>query len=336
MRHQYVDREGAVIDERLFNDRIVRFLYSTTRERAPLLFRALTGKRASSVYGYLNFDLPLASTLLGNKRFLQRCGVDLDECVDPPEFFTTPRRIFERRVRYWECRPMTDDPHVVVSPADARVTIGSFEESSLLHVKEKFFSFHDLLGERRRDWLDVFEGGQFAVFRLTPDRYHYNHTPVAGVVRDIYELPGAYHACNPSAVVELVTPLSRNRRVVTVIDTDVEGGTKVGLVAMIEVVALMIGGIEQAYSEERYDAPIDVVPGMFLERGVPKSLYRPGSSTDILLFERGRVAFTEVLAENACRADLESRYRLAFAGPHIETDVCVRSAVARRVPPASS
>ena len=52
----------------------------------------------------------------------------------------------------------------------------------------------------------------------------------------------------PGAVVALVTPYSKNSRVVTIIDTEVPGGTGVGLVAMIEVVALMIGEVVQCYS----------------------------------------------------------------------------------------
>src|SRR5690606_29907697 len=122
--------------------------------------------------------------------------------------------------------------------------------------------------------LEAFSGGDFAVFRLTPDKYHYNHAPVAGRVVDAYAVDGRYHSCNPGAVVQLVTPYSKNKRFVTVIDTDVEGGTGVGLVAMVEIVALMIGEIVQCYSDERYDAPRPVEPGLFLRRGAPKSLYR--------------------------------------------------------------
>jgi phosphatidylserine decarboxylase len=173
----------------------------------------------------------------------------------------------------------------------------------------------------------VFAGGDVAIFRLTPEQYHYNHTPVSGLVREIYEVPGAYHACNPTAAVEIATPLSMNRRVVTIIDTDVDGGTGVGLVAMVEVVALMIGGIEQRYSTSGYDNPRDVVPGMFVERGVPKSLYRPGSSTYVLLFEPNRITFADDLMTNARRA-IASRYRLAFHAPLVETELRVRSLIA--------
>ena len=172
---------------------------------------------------------------------------------------------------------MPDDPCAIVSPSDSRVIPGSFCETSSLFLKDKFFTYDELLGCGKREWLHAFFQGNFAVFRLTPEKYHYNHTPVAGRVLDYYTVEGDYHSCNPGAAVLVATPYSKNRRVVTVIDTDVEGGTQVGKVAMIEVVALMIGDIVQCYSESQYDDPQPVVPGMFLRRGQPKSLFRPCS-----------------------------------------------------------
>ena len=330
--HQFVRRGcGSVVTEELFGDRVVGLLYSEARERAPALFRALTGRRMSSLLAWANFDLPLAPSLLGNRRFLERTGVDLGECVDPPESFVTPRQIFERRIRYWDCRPMPEDPRVAVSPADARVVVGSLHEQSSLWLKGKFFDYEELLGADRWQWLDAFAGGDFAILRLTPEKYHYNHSPVSGRVVDCYAVGGGYHSCNPAAVVEVVTPYSKNKRYVTVIDTDVEGGTGVGLVAMIEVVALMIGEIVQCASRERYDDPRPVEPGMFLERGAPKSLYRPGSSTDIVIFQRGRVRFAADLTRNLAAGGASSRFAHAFGRPLVETEVAVRSPLASEV-----
>ena len=327
--HQYVERlHGLVLDEELFGDRIVRFLYSQARERAPFLFRLATSARISSLLGWCNFDLRLVPQLLGNAAFLRRCGVDLAECLAPPAHFTTPRRIFERQIVYWRCRPMPCDPRAVVSPADARVIIGSLAADSALFLKGKFFDFAELLGQGEGRWLAAFAEGDYAIFRLTPDKYHYNHTPVAGRVVDHYLLDGVYHSCNPGAVVAMVTPYSKNRRVVTIIDTDVEGGTGVGLVAMIEVVAMMIGDIVQCYSDTAYDWPQPVRPGMFVVKGVPKSLYRPGSSTDILLFEKGRVRFADDLVEKGRRADVASRFSIGFGQPLVEVEIKVRSLLA--------
>ena len=337
--HQYLTRTNAApLTEDLFGDRIVRLLYSHARENAPVLFRALTGKRVSKLLGWANFDSPLAASLLGNQRFLARNGVDLSECLDAPRNFRTPRDVFERKIRYWDCRPLPLEETVVVSPADSRVLIGSFDRASGVHVKEKFFHYDELLGVDRPRWLKTFFGGDFAVFRLTPDKYHYNHAPVSGRILDVYGLGDRYHSCNPAAVVEVVTPYSKNKRYVTVIDTDVPGGSQVGRVAMIEVVALMIGEIVQAYSDVRYDDPRPVEPGMFVRRGQPKSLYRPGSSTDVLLFEPGRVRFAPDLLRNLSDRRAHSRFTSAFGQPLTETDVAVRSAIAQAVPrePAAS
>ena len=221
---------------------------------------------------------------------------------------------------------MHEDPAQVVSPADARVLVGSCREASALFIKDKFFSFPELLGESL--WMESFRDGDFALFRLTPDKYHYNHVPVSGEVLDIYQLDGVFNSCNPEAIVAVATPYSKNRRVVTLIDTDVEGGTGVGLVAMVEVVALMIGDIVQCYSAREYREPKGVVPGMFISKGQPKSLYRPGSSTDILVFQRGRVEFAADLVANQSRTDAVSRFSKGFGGQLVETDIRVRAALA--------
>jgi phosphatidylserine decarboxylase len=331
--HQFIDREGRVVDEWLFGDLIVSFLYSRARERGSVLVDWLSSRRANSLIALLAFDLPLAPRLLGSQRFLARHGVDPRECLEPQRL-NTPRRIFERKIRYWECRPMPEEAAVVVSPADSRVLIGSFAERSDLHVKGKLFSYAELLGPTRARWLSAFRGGDFAVFRLTPERYHYNHTPVAGRVLDVYTIDGAYHPCNPAALIQQAHPHARNRRVVTIIDTDVPGGTGVGLVAMLEVVALMIGDVVQGYSERRYDEPRPLEPGLFLRKGCPKSLYRPGSSTDVVIFQPGRVRFHPRLLRDRARADVASRYTRALGHAVTESEIRVREALARRAPRA--
>ena len=330
--HQYIERDsGRVVSERLVGDRMVHMLYHRVREQNCSLFRMLTSSRSSRILSLVNFDRPP----ICKQTFLNDCAINLAECLDPPELLNTPRKIFERKIRFQECRPMPTDTAAIVSPADARVLVGSLHSSSMFYLKEKFFSFEELFGEHKTEWLQAFSGGDFAVFRLTPDKYHYNHTPVIGEVVDFYAIEGGYHSCNPAAVVSVATPYSKNKRVVTIIDTDVPGGTGAGLVAMIEVVALMIGDIVQAYSARGYDAPRPVEKGMFLQKGQPKSHYRPGSSTDILIFQEGRVAFAPDILANMQRTDVTSRFTLGFHKPLVETDIQVRSllATARKAVP---
>lgn len=328
MQHQYIEREtGQIKDETLFADRIVKLVYSSAREYAPFLFRLVVGPRMSALLGFFNYDLKIGAFLSGNRGFLKKLGVDSSEFLDLPASLDTARKVFERKIKYWQCRPMHNDPRQIVSPADSRVLFGSLTQQSSLFIKEKFFHFEELLGTSKRQWLYSFEDGDFAVFRLTPEKYHYNHTPVAGRVMDIYEIEGDYHSCNPNIVVSLATPYSKNRRIVTIINTDVPGGTGAGLVAMIEVVALMIGEVVQQYSEEQYDSPASDLANRFLRKGVPKSLFRPGSSTVVLLFQKGRCLFEQDLINNMYNSRAISRFSLGFGRQLVETEVKVRSAI---------
>ena len=327
--HQYIDRHsGRVLTERLFADRWVNFLYSEVRENAPRVFNAITSRRGSELLGLLNFESMLGARLKKSRELIRSWGVDVSECLEDPATLNTPEKVFTRKIRYWETRPMDPAPGVVASPADSRVILGSFAEDSLLFIKTKFFDLSELVGGLKRRWQHAFEGGDWAVFRLTPEKYHYVHTPVSGRVVDHYQIEGHYHSCNPAAVINLVNPYSKNKRVVTVIDTDVPGGTGCGLVAVVEVVALMVGDIAQCYSQEKYLDPQAIMPGMYLERGAPKSVFKPGSSTVVLLFQPGRVSIDPDLLDNQRKSGIESRFSKGLGGPVIETELMVRDGIA--------
>jgi phosphatidylserine decarboxylase len=307
----------------------VQWLYSTAREQFPYLFKLATSPFASRLLAYLNYDAPLPATWSSASRLLKALDINAGECVRRFDGNVRLRDIFERQIRYWQCRPLPPEEDRVVSPCDARILIGSFTDQSLLPVKEKFFDLQELICLNKVGWQERFADADWVILRLTPEKYHYNHFPVGGKVVDVYTLDGCFHSCNPGAVVEVIAPYSKNRRSVTIIDTDVAGGTGVGLVAMIEVVALMIGEIVQCYAEHQYAPAGAITKGCCVKRGAVKSLFRPGSSTVITLFEAGRVAFDPDLVRNTYRQDATSRFSNHFGRPLVETEVQVRSSIAR-------
>ena len=328
LEHRYIDRAtGNVVGEHLVADALIGALYSPALENAPWLTRLASSRRISSLLGYLNYDNLPSSRATGMLRFLRESGIQLSEFVGNLSEYDTPRKIFERQIRYWNCRPMHSNLRAVACPADARALVGSMEESSGLFLKQKFFSFPELLGESS-PWRHAFEAGDYAIFRLTPEKYHYTHSPVSGRVLDLYSVDGRYYSCNPNAAVQLLTPFSKNRRVVTIFDTDCAGGSAVGCVAMIEVVALMVGQIEQRYSDFRYESPRPVAKDMFLRAGAPKALFRPGSSTVVLLFQPNRIRFARDLIDNQRRDGVQGRFSAMLGKPLTETDVAVRSLLA--------
>ena len=326
--HQYIDRHsGRVCDEELIGDPIIHWIYHPLREKAPKLFQLLVSPCPSALLSWWQYDQILNSRLSRKTRALLAAEGVMIECLEPPERLNTARRLFERQIRYWIYRPLPKEKEAIVSPADAKALVGSLSSHPVLEIKGHFFDFEELLGDRPR-WHEAFTQGDFALLRLTPEKYHYNHTPVAGKVVDFYQVEGQFHSCNPGAIVAEVTPFSKNRRVITVIDTDVPNGSGVGLVAMIEVVAMMVGDIEQYYCEDQYHTPQPIKVGMFLYKGVPKSRFRPGSSTTILLFQSGRVRFADDLVRNQGRCDVHSRFTAGFKQPLVETDIRVRSLLA--------
>ncbi len=329
LQHQYIDRSsGLVVDENLLADRLVNFLYHQVRENAALVFKALTSARASKLLGWLHYDAVL-NRRQGGHQLARNLNIKLDELMEAVDLLDTPRKIFERKLRYWECRPLEADHQAVVSPSDARMLAGSLDDDSTLFIKNKFFDLAELLGGTNRRWVRAFQGGDYAVFRLTPDKYHYNHAPVSGWVVDHYEVDGLFHSCNPSATLTVAEPISKNQRTVTIIESDYDEGTGAGLVAMIEVVALMIGEVVQSYCEQAYDNPQPVLPSLWLKKGQPKSLFRPGSSTVVLLFQPGRVVFDQDLLDNLRAPGVSSRFSQGLGRSLVETDVQVRSSIGR-------
>jgi phosphatidylserine decarboxylase len=330
IKHAYIRRSNSkVLQEEFLADRAIDFIYSTVREKSPWLFTALTGPVVTGILSFVNYDLALNSRFSGAARFIRKTGMVDGECLQPLAELDTPRKIFERRIAYWQCRPMDKSRDAVVSPADSRMFVGSLSETSMMFLKGKFFDFEELVGADRHSLHSRLDGGDFAVFRLTPEKYHHNHAPVSGTVTDIFWVEGGYHSCNPSASIAVATPLSKNRRVVTVIDTDVREGSKIGIVVMVEIVALMIGDIVQCYCETRYENPLPVMPGLFVRKGQPKSLFRPGSSTVVLFFEKDKIAFSDDLLKNQLRGDVNNRFAAWLRKPLVETEVNVRSTIGR-------
>ncbi len=146
--HEYIDRAtGSVMHEQLLGNAVIAALYSPALEKAPLLTRMASSRYMSRVLGYLNYDNVLSARATGMLKFLRESGIPLSEFVGNLSEYDSARKIFERQIRYWICRPMPNNSRPVVCPADARALVGSMAESSGLYIKQKFFSFPELLGE---------------------------------------------------------------------------------------------------------------------------------------------------------------------------------------------
>ena len=116
IEHQYVDRvTGNVVREHLLANSMIRALYSPALEKAPLLTRMASSRYFSRVLGYLNYDNVLSSRATGMLKFLRQSGIQLSEFVGNLSEYDTARKIFERQIRYWNCRPMPANPRADIN-----------------------------------------------------------------------------------------------------------------------------------------------------------------------------------------------------------------------------
>ena len=109
-QHHYIERDtGQVCSERPIGDWIVNYLYSKKREEVPFVYQLLGSQWFSGFLGWVNYDFPLGQSIPGIRRFLKNCAINLNECLDRPEELDSARKVFERRIRYWQWRPMTEN-----------------------------------------------------------------------------------------------------------------------------------------------------------------------------------------------------------------------------------
>jgi phosphatidylserine decarboxylase len=325
--HQYLPLSGiGAVDEALIADRVISFLYSTAREHPSILQRMAASRLASTALATWEFDWPLRKPLSAIAAAAERMQIGLDDVYGDMRSWRTLRDLFERKIRFWDARPLDTEARTIASPADGKALAFGFPRDALMPVKSKWVAFPELVGSQALvDSLAPISG---VIVRLTPDAYHYVHAPVSGVVRSHELIDGALHSCNPTALVTFANPYTINLRRVTAIDTDVHHGSRVGLVVVVNIAAMMIGRIEDAYSESRYDNVQAIKAGTFVKRGQPMALFRPGSSTSIVLWRQSRASLAPALARNSGRPDVQSRFSDWLLSPWVESAVRVRSTLA--------
>jgi phosphatidylserine decarboxylase len=339
--HQYVESfRNATANEELLADHVIRFLYSRRREEPGFLLNALGSGMVTDALAHWQFDRRLRDPKRTIESVAHRMMIRETETVAGFAQMQTLRDLFERPIRYWDLRPLPEQSQTIVSPADGKLLpFAAFARESL-PIKSKFIRIDELLGGRNpwsRDRSHAAQDRRFSaaaiaplsgvIVRLTPDVYHYTHAPVAGRVLRHELIDGKFHSCNPAALTHFPGSYAFNRRAITVYDSDVPGGSGVGVVVQIDVAAMMIGQIESRFSVHRYEAPQALAAGDFVPRGSPVSLFRPGSSTSVVLWDGRRAEIGRQLVANSRRHDLQSRFSDWLGQPWVETQVAVRQSI---------
>ncbi|MEC1622289.1 phosphatidylserine decarboxylase [Bacillus mojavensis] len=112
-----------------------------------------------------------------------------------------------------ERRPVSNEPHAVVSPVDGVVqTIGTINHNQTFTVKGKDYSFAELTGCKSAD--HQYNGGYFVVLYLSPRHYHRFHSPISCTYQKLAELGNRSYPVNQFGLKYGKDVLSKNYRVV--------------------------------------------------------------------------------------------------------------------------
>lgn len=147
------------------------------------------------------------------------------------------RAFFTRRLRSG-LRPIA--PTGLVSPVDGVISeVGFVSSGCLLQAKGVTYTLSALLADALM--AEVFEGGLYITFYLSPRDYHRIHMPIDGTVTSWRYIPGALYPVN-SLGVELIQGLfTKNERLVSHVVTEE------GPVAIVKVGATVVGKIRTVY-----------------------------------------------------------------------------------------
>jgi phosphatidylserine decarboxylase len=279
----YDRKAGRVVEEKIFGESGVRFLYGNPLGSA-LESTLLCRPWFSKLYGAYQSSGRSSGAIA---EFVRRFEIPMQEYEDGP--FRTFNDFFIRKLRPG-AREFESDPNRLPAPAEGRYLVfPSVGENTPLPVKGATLNARALLGieeapeEASRLGLRHFVGGPGFIARLCPVDYHRFHFPDSGKVVGRFRRRGPLRSVNPIALAVRGDLLFRNEREVSILETK-----NFGRLAYVEVGAICVGKIVQTHPENRDFA-----------RGDEKGYFLFGGSTVIVLGERGAFEFDTDLLDKS-------------------------------------
>lgn len=281
----------------------MHFLYYGSEQEAALHWKRVQAllKQQSEKMGAL-YDSPASKRHI--KPFVESFGLgeSLKEMLQPdPEKYATFNDFSAREI-VPAARPIADpeDPLVVSSPADCRLTVfPTTDQATKYWIKGYGFTLARLLDSEKL--AEKFNGGSIAIARLAPQDYHRWHSPVDARIESVTEIPGTYYTVNPQAVTQPGTldVFCENRRSVMLMRRTATGVP----VAVVAVGAMLVGSI--VYNP-------GIMQGAEVQRGQCLGAFRYGGSTVIVLFPPGETVLDEDLVANSTQQGCETSVKVGW------------------------
>ncbi|CDG23082.1 Phosphatidylserine decarboxylase proenzyme [Xenorhabdus poinarii G6] len=238
-------------------------------------------------------------TQLAIKAFAKVYKVDMNEAKDPSfTAYSTFNEFFIRPLKEG-IRPVVNEPHQLVLPADGTVSqLGAIREDQIIQAKGHYYTIEALLAGQHQ-LAKQFCHGQFITTYLSPKDYHRVHMPCDGVLKEMIYVPGDLFSVNPLTAANVPNLFARNERVICLFET------AFGPMVQILVGATIVGSIETVWSGcvtppregiiKRWTYPAEGEEGAIsLKKGEEMGLFKLGS-TVINLFAANQISFANTL-----------------------------------------
>lgn len=285
---------GFIIEEKmaLYIRLGIRLLYKgkgADSKRIKNLLKNLSIKQGT------RFDSPASVKDIDS--FIKFHQLDLSECQEKE--FKSFNDFFSRELKPGSRPPESNDPGIIVSPADSRCTaFNHVDAATKVWIKSRAFSINKLLGDEPEK-AKYTNNCSIAVFRLAPQDYHRFHSPVDGIVQEPTYIQGEYYTVNPMAIRSDLDVFGENIRVIIPIETEIYGR-----VLVVAVGAMMVGS-----------TVLTVSPGDKINRTDELGYFKFGGSTILVLFEENKMEFDSDLIANSSEC-IETLVRVGMSVGH--------------------
>ncbi len=278
---RYIDRDTKRVEtEQIYGKFFIHLLYGNH------FFSAILRVLIVPLIAYFSFFSRLYGKFQKSRLskfkvvpFIEKYQIDSTEFLDPVDSFQSFNDFFIRQLKP-SARPITDGNDVAILPADARYLVfPNILRSDGFVVKGQKFTLETLL--QNNTHAHKYHQGSMVIARLCPLDYHRFHFPCNCVPDPAAAIPGPLFSVNPLALRKDISILSKNKRMITELDTK-----HFGIVLFIEVGATYVGSIHQTYQPQKHYA-----------KGDEKGYFSFGGSCVIMLFEPFRIQLDQDLIE---------------------------------------
>ena len=271
--NKYIERESGILKtEKVLGEKWLTWLYNNPVGEATM-FTLVKRKFVSSLYGNM-MDQPSSADKI--QPFVDEYNIDMNIIQNPK--FNSFNDFFTRKLKA-EARPINNDSHVIISPADGKILAYADISNADFIIKGFRFNVSSFLADA--ELAKKYKSGSLIVIRLAPYDYHRFHFPVSGEVSKPVLVEGDLYSVNPMALRQMAEIFILNKREYVSIST-----FQFGDVIMAEVGATMVGSIIQTYEKTNAVA------------GNEKGFFKFGGSTVVLLFEKNKIIIDTDLLKN--------------------------------------